>query len=136
MAAFDREELKTRLLDNAEFKTYLELEPLIREAAEAFYSAKYSVTLGILERHRPDFVLDMYLSPFVNTLFREIRQKALIQAFYPYSVLEFSTLSSLVSIPISDLLPELVHLIEKGKINARLDTQNNVNSLDVVYIDG
>jgi len=126
MAAFDREELKTKLLDNAEFKTYLELEPHIREAAEAFYAAKYSVTLSILERHRPDFVLDMYLSQFVETLFRDIRQKALIQAFYPYSTLELSTLSSLVSIPISDLVPELVHLIEEGKIKARLDSQKNV----------
>ena len=39
MAFLDREELKTQLLDNSEFKAYLELEPHIREAVQAFFSA-------------------------------------------------------------------------------------------------
>lgn len=126
MAFFDREELKSRLLDNSEFKTYLELEPHIREAAQAFYSAKYSITLDILERHRSDFVVDIFLSPHVDLLYTEIRQKALVQAFYPYSTLELSTLSQLFSTPINDLVVEVVQLIEDGKIKARLDSQKNV----------
>jgi COP9 signalosome complex subunit 1 len=126
MAFFDREELKSRLLDNSEFKTYLELEPHIREAAQAFFSARYSVTLGILNRHRPDFIVDINLSPHIDLLYKEIRQKALVQAFYPYSTLELSTLSSLFSTPVSELAVEVVQLIEDGKINGRLDSQKNV----------
>ena len=126
MAFFDREELKNRLLDNSEFKTYLELEPHIREAAQAFFSARYSITLGILERHKPDFVVDIFLSPHTDLLYKEIRQKALVQAFYPYSTLELSTLSSLFSTPVPDLALEVVELIEAGKIKARLDSQRNV----------
>jgi COP9 signalosome complex subunit 1 len=126
MAFFDREELKTRLLDNSEFKAYLELEPHIREAAQAYYSARYSVTLGILDRHRSDFVADLFLSAHVDVLYKEIRQKALVEAFYPYSTIELSTLSSLFAIPVRDLAAEIVQLIEEGKIKARLDCQNNV----------
>ena len=129
MAFFDREELKSRLLDNSEFKTYLELEPHIREAAQAFFSARYSITLGILERHRPDFIVDIFLSPHVDLLYKEIRQKALVQAFCPYSTLELSTLSLLFATPVAELAVEVVQLIEDGKINARLDSQKNVSFL-------
>jgi COP9 signalosome complex subunit 1 len=56
MAFFHSEKFKSKLLDNSEFKTYRELEPHIREAVQAFFSAKYVITLGILERHLPDFI--------------------------------------------------------------------------------
>jgi COP9 signalosome complex subunit 1 len=128
LAFFDREDLKTRLLDNSEFKSYLELEPHIREAAQAFYSARYSVTLEILDRHKSDFFVDIFLSAHVDTLYKEIRQKALVQAFNPYSKLELTTLSILFSTPITELASEIVQLIEHGKIKARLDSQKNVSS--------
>ena len=128
MAFFDREELKTQLLDNSEFKVYLELEPHIREAAQAFFSARYSVTLGILERHRPDFAVDIFLSPHVDLLYKEIRQKALVQTFYPYSTLELSKSSSHFSAPVADLATESVQLMEDGKIKARLDNERNVTT--------
>jgi COP9 signalosome complex subunit 1 len=133
MAFFDREELKSRLLDNSEFKTYLELEPHIREAAQAFFSARYSVTLDILERHKSDFIVDIFLEPHVDFLYKEIRQKALVQAFYPYSTLELSTLSSLFSTPVNDLVVEVAQLIEDGKIKARLDSQKNVSPFGRIH---
>jgi COP9 signalosome complex subunit 1 len=126
LAFFDREDIKSRLLDNSDFKPYLELEPHIREAAQAFYSARYSVTLDILDRHRPDFVVDIFLSSHVDTLYKEIRQKALVQAFDPYSTIELATLSTLFSTPIPELATEIVQLIEHAKIEARLDSQKNV----------
>lgn len=129
MAIFDREDLKSRFLENSDFKSYLELEPHIREAAQAFVSAHYSVTLGILERHRPDFTVDIFLSPHVEVLYKEIRQKALVQAFFPYSSIELSTLSSLFMTPLPELSAEIVQLIEEGKIKARLDSQKNVRIL-------
>jgi COP9 signalosome complex subunit 1 len=132
MAIFDREDLRSRFLENPEFKSYLELEPHIREAAQAFVSAHYSVTLGILERHRSDFVVDIFLSPHVEVLYKEIRQKALVQAFFPYSSIELSTLSSLFMTPLPELSAEIVQLIEEGKIKARLDSQKNVRVLGKV----
>lgn len=132
MAFLERDELKTRLLDNSEFKPYLELEPQIREAAQAFFSARYSVTLEILDRHRSDFLVDIFISPHIEFLYKEIRQKALVQAFYPYSTLELSTLSSLFSIPVPALAAEMVQLIEEGKIKARLDSPKNVKSLESI----
>ena len=128
MAFLDREDLRTRLLDNAEFKSFLELEPHIREAAQALYSAKYSVILEILQRHRPDFMVDLFLSPHVDVLCHKIRQKALVQAFSPYTTLELSTLSSLFSTPIDEIAPEVIQLIETGKIQGRLNHPKQVSN--------
>ena len=128
MATMDREGLKTMLLDNTDFKAYLELEPHIREAVRAFYLAKYSITLEILRRHRSDFIVDSFLSSHFDILCRKIRQKVFVQAFQPYSSLELTTLSSLCSIPIESLTIEIISLIEDGKINARLDHPRKVES--------
>jgi COP9 signalosome complex subunit 1 len=38
------------VLDNTEFKQFLELEPHIRELIHGFYHSKYSVVLGILDK--------------------------------------------------------------------------------------
>jgi COP9 signalosome complex subunit 1 len=132
MAFFEREELKTRLLENAEFKNFLELEPHIREAAQALFSAKYAVTLDILNRHRSDFVVDLFLSPHVDLLYREIRQRALVQAFSPYASLELHTLSSLFSTPMEQITAEVSELIEEGKIKGRLDHPNKVAAFIVM----
>ena len=126
MAMFEREDLKSRFLENSEFKIYLELEPHIREAAQAFVSAHYSVTLSILEHHRSDFVIDIFLASHVDVLYKEIRQKALVQAFFPYFSIELSSLSSLFMTPLSELSAEVVELIEERKIKARVDSQKKV----------
>jgi len=128
LAFFDRDDLKTKFLDSIDFKAYLELEPHIKEAAEAFYSARYSTTFEILERYRPDYIADIYLSQAVDLIYKEIRQKALVQAFSPYSTLELATLATPFNTPVQQLATEVVELIENGKINARLDSQKMVFS--------
>jgi len=135
MAFFDREDLKSRLLDNAEFKSFLELEPHIREAAQALFSARYTVMLEILDRHRSDFILDLFLSPHVDILYREIRQRALVQAFSPYSSLELATLSSLFATPINEITAEVSGLIETGRIKGRLNYPEQVGiSWIIAYV--
>lgn len=50
LASFDRAELKAKVIDNAEFKQFLELEPQIREIIYSFYQSKYTACLDALER--------------------------------------------------------------------------------------
>ena len=50
LASFDRSELKSKIIDNSEFKQFLELEPQIREIIYSFYQSKYTVCLEALER--------------------------------------------------------------------------------------
>ena len=50
LASFDRTELKSKVIDNNEFKQFLELEPHIRELIHGFYNSKYSAVLDIMEK--------------------------------------------------------------------------------------
>ena len=61
LASYDRQELKAKVLSNSSFKSYLELEPHIREMIDAFYHAKYSVCLELLESYRVCFMNQMFL---------------------------------------------------------------------------
>lgn len=49
LASFDREQLRSKVIQNSTFKTYLELEPQIQEMIEAFYASKYTTCLQLLD---------------------------------------------------------------------------------------
>ena len=50
LASFDRNELRTKVFENSDFKQYLELEPTIRELLYSFYNSRYTVCLEIMNR--------------------------------------------------------------------------------------
>jgi COP9 signalosome complex subunit 1 len=52
LATFDRAELKRSIIDNAELRPLLELEPHLREVISCFHSNRYRQALATLERHR------------------------------------------------------------------------------------
>lgn len=61
------------------FKQFLELEPQLREVLQQFYQSRYTSCLKTLQEMRETFMLDLYLSSHLNTLYTMIRNKALIQ---------------------------------------------------------
>ncbi|KAG2172338.1 hypothetical protein INT43_004880 [Umbelopsis isabellina] len=126
LATFDREELKTKVIDNSKFRSYLELEPQIRELITSFYNSKYNTCLQILKEYKNDFLLDMYLSAHVETLFDMIRKKALIQYFTPFSAIDLNVMAQSFSTHIKDLENELAKLITENHIQARIDSNKKI----------
>lgn len=147
LASYDRQELKTKVLSNSSFKSYLELEPQIREMIDAFYHAKYSVCLELLESYRVsqvpmvmmmihadgwwfmqnDYLLDMYLAPHVPALFKLIRERALVQYCVPYGKVDLQRMATAFQTSVPDLQKELADLIGEGdKISARIDSHQKV----------
>lgn len=133
LASMDRQELQKLVLDNADFRNFLELEPHIRRAITLFCGAKYTQSLAILESYRNDYLLDVFLSPHVNTLYQKIRSKSIVQYFLPFSSVTLSALET--AFPIhnnattsSALLmeEELIDMIQRGLLDARIDTVNKV----------
>ena len=47
LASFDRAELKAKVLDNANFRTFLELVPEVRELIHDFYHSRYASCLKV-----------------------------------------------------------------------------------------
>lgn len=132
LASMDRQELQTSVLDNAEFRNFLELEPHIRRAISFFCGGKYSQCLSTLEAYRNDYLLDLFLSKHVNRLYQMIRSKSIVQYFVPFSSVTLSALAAAFPRPGSanttpELMEEeLVDMIQRGLLNARIDTVDQV----------
>jgi COP9 signalosome complex subunit 1 len=138
LASMSRSELQTKVLDNSNFRNFLELEPHIRRAITFFCSSKYSQCLEILESYRADYLLDIYLQPLVPDLFRRVRTKSIIQYFQPFSKVTLASMEKMFGASTStnraangnatrqNFLDEITALIEDGKLDARIDMEHGV----------
>lgn len=51
LAVFNRTELRTRLLENADLRPMIDLEPYLRDVLRAFYDSQYKEGLLLLEKY-------------------------------------------------------------------------------------
>lgn len=128
LASMDRDEIQTRVLDNSDFRNYLETEPQLRKAISMFVNGRYSACLGILESYRADYLLDTYLWHHVDTLFSQIRNKCIIQYFLPFSCVTLESMNSAFAKPGESLEDELIAMIKSGVLKARINTIDKVRS--------
>lgn len=128
LASMNRSQLKSEVLDNNEFRNFLELEPHIRRAITFFYSAKYNACLSILQTYKNDYLLDIHLQKHVENIYDLIRSKSIVQFFVPFSTVTLSAMSEAFGTREKVLEQELVHMIESGKLEARIDTKNKVST--------
>lgn len=57
LASFDRAELKTKLLENADLRPMLDLEPYLRDILRAFYNSQFKTGLELLDKYYVSFGL-------------------------------------------------------------------------------
>jgi COP9 signalosome complex subunit 1 len=138
LASMSRSELQSKVLENPSFRSFLELEPHIRRAITFFCGSKYSQCLEILESHRTEYLLDIYLQPLVADIFKRIRTKSIVQYFQPFSKVTLSSMENMFGPPSASsqtangtapkqtLLDEVIALIEEGKLDARVDMEQGV----------
>lgn len=121
LATIDRSEMQKIVLENSEFRAYLELEPHIRRAIQAFVGSKYSTCLEILESYRADYLLDVHLTKHVDDLYTLVRSKSIVQYFIPFSCVTFETLNKNFAPPGKTIEKELAEMIKCGQLDARID---------------
>jgi COP9 signalosome complex subunit 1 len=126
LASMGRDELQRKVLENSTFRTYLELEPHIRKAIQLFVNGRYSACLAILEGYRNDYFLDIHLAAHVKEIYYLIRSKSIVQYFIPFSCVTIDSLNEAFAGPEGSIVPELVEMIKRGSLVARIDTQNKV----------
>lgn len=126
LASFDREELFTKVISSSSFKQFLELEPFLRDVIMQFYQSNYATCLQTLDNLRDTFMLDMYLANHISALYKQIRNKALIQYFSPYSSVDLHVMASAFNTDVVSLENELITLILEGQISARIDSHAKV----------
>eukprot|EP01121_Diplochlamys_sp_Union-15-3_P013626 TRINITY_DN425_c0_g1_i2.p1 TRINITY_DN425_c0_g1~~TRINITY_DN425_c0_g1_i2.p1 ORF type:complete len:467 (-),score=86.86 TRINITY_DN425_c0_g1_i2:119-1489(-) len=123
LASYDRQQLKT-VIDNPQFKNFLELVPSIRDLINDFYNSKYASFLDNLEKFRLDLQLDLHLHDHIQGLYEKIRNKAIVQYFSPFVSIELKTMAEAFKTDITSLEKELSRLIMDGVISARIDSHN------------
>lgn len=126
LASMDRNLIKSEVLDNTNFRSYLELEPHMRRAIAYFHTAKYSDCLQILEEYKNDYLLDIYLQRHVKPLYDSIRSKSIVQYFIPFSCVALGSMAKAFATDEAALEKELVGMIGRGALDARIDTKNRV----------
>lgn len=126
LASFDRTELKNKVIDNISFRNFLELVPEVRELINDFYASRYASCLDYLENLKPNLLLDIHLHDHVETLYTQIRHKAIIQYTHPFISVDLPTMASAFKTTVAGLQKELEALITDNQIQARIDSHNKI----------
>jgi COP9 signalosome complex subunit 1 len=137
MASMDRGDLQRRVLENSAFRNFLELEPHIRRAIAFFCNSKFRPCLDILEAYRTDYLLDIHLQRHVSELYMLIRTKAIKQYLVPFSRVTLTSMATVFAPEViggeaqptsvsSPFVQELIRLVKKGVLGARIDLENGV----------
>ncbi|XP_042511675.1 COP9 signalosome complex subunit 1-like, partial [Macadamia integrifolia] len=126
LASFDRTELKNKVIDNVSFRNFLELVPEVRELVNDFYSSRYASCLEYLENLKANLLLDIHLYDHVETLYNQIRHKALIQYTHPFVSVDLHMMASAFKTSVAGLEKELEALITDNQIQARIDSHNKI----------
>ncbi|KAI9858565.1 MAG: hypothetical protein M1813_007370 [Trichoglossum hirsutum] len=126
LTSMDRNDLQSKVLDNASFRNFLELEPHIRRAIAFFCNSKYSQCLETLEAYRKDYLLDIHLQRHVPELYYRVRSKSIVQYFIPFSCVTLHSMASAFVTDEESIESELVEMIQRGILDARIDTQNKL----------
>jgi len=71
-------------------------------------------------------MLDIYLHEHIDTLRNNIRKKALIQYFSPFTSVSLTRMAEAFHTNVGDLEAELATLILSKEILARIDSQNKI----------
>ncbi|PSK51643.1 hypothetical protein B9Z65_2910 [Elsinoe australis] len=131
LVSMDRDQLRNQVLENSEFRTFLELEPHIRRAISSFCDAKYTACLQALEAYRSDHLLDIYLGPHLSDLYGKIRSKSIVQYFVPFSHVRIADLAAAFPMrgqgaptgqaAVKAMEDELVDMIQDRMLEARID---------------
>jgi COP9 signalosome complex subunit 1 len=128
LATMDSGELKTRVLENQNFRQFLELEPHLRRAINMFCSSKFSSCLSVLDSYAADYKLDLYMGNHFNELYMAIRGKSLVKWFSAFSVATLDEVQNTFP-PLEDLSieKELETMIQAGILDARIDLVDSVS---------
>ncbi|CAN6711145.1 unnamed protein product [Malus baccata var. baccata] len=126
LATFDRMELKNKVIDNLNFRNFLELVPKLRELINDFYTSHYASCLDYLGNLKANLLLDIHLHDHIETLYGQIRHKALIQYTHPFVSIDLNMMANAFKTDVAGLEKKLEALITDNQVQARIDSHNKI----------
>jgi COP9 signalosome complex subunit 1 len=129
LASLSRKQLKDEVLENANFREYLDLEAHVRKAIKHFINARYRECLELLKEYKNNYLLDIYFTEHVEKLYHAIRKKCMVSYMIPFSDVWISEMAAEFGVSNEKLQEEVEALIMSGDLKARIDTRQKVCSL-------
>jgi len=108
------------------FAYFLEQEQYVRELVDAYVASKFKTVLDILDRLSARHSLDIILSPHIQELTQNIRDRAIVLYFQPFASIRLDRMALAFGLPADELEKLVVKLIQAGKIKGRVDSQNKI----------
>ncbi|MBA0802258.1 hypothetical protein Gohar_012574, partial [Gossypium harknessii] len=105
-----------KVIDNINFRNFLELVPEVRELINDFYSSHYASCLEYLGNLKSNLMLDIHIHDHVETLYDQIRSKALIQYTHPFVSVDMRMMADAFKTSVAGLEKELESLITDNQI--------------------
>jgi len=126
LAALDRGEVQSKLLDSSTFRECLDLLPQIRDVTLDFCNCKYAACLASLEKLREALTLDVHLHGQVAVICQEIRSKAMVQYFAPFLSVSLHSMAAAFNTDVEGIQKEVAVLIGKRQLDAKIDSHKKV----------
>ncbi|EIW74550.1 G protein pathway suppressor 1 [Coniophora puteana RWD-64-598 SS2] len=126
LATLSRGAIKVQLLENSVFSVYIEQEPYVRDLVHAYMTNDFKSVLEILSRYSTRHALDIHLAPHIAALTRRIREVLVIVFLQPFATLALSRMATSFGWDVAEAEQEVVTLIQAGRIQARVDSQNKI----------
>ena len=123
LATFSRSELREQVLMNSEIKKVLDASSPYRHLVTNFHNSNYSAVFQSLDALKDSLILDMWIAPHINSLFRFIRDRAMCNYFQAYTIVNMNTMAAAFNVDVNTLERSLASLIADNKIAARIDSQ-------------
>uniref|UniRef100_A0AC34QD21 26S proteasome regulatory subunit Rpn7 N-terminal domain-containing protein n=1 Tax=Panagrolaimus sp. JU765 TaxID=591449 RepID=A0AC34QD21_9BILA len=76
LATFDRQQLLDKVLNNGNFRKFMEPEGKLVDLIQAFRNNSFVTVFELLEQLRPSLLLNLYISKHVDNIYQLIRRRA------------------------------------------------------------
>ncbi|KIK22558.1 hypothetical protein PISMIDRAFT_102310 [Pisolithus microcarpus 441] len=126
LSSLSRSLVKSQLVDNPTFATYIEQEPYVRELVQAYMTSDFKTVLDILSRYSIRHNTDIHLSAHIPELTKLIRHVALILYFQPFETVRLERMAEALGWSVEEVEREVVGLIQNRKIIGRVDSRGKI----------
>ncbi|KAL9686823.1 hypothetical protein QQ045_031216 [Rhodiola kirilowii] len=124
LASFDWTEWKNKVINNSNFKKFLEPVFEVRELITNFYSSHYTLCLVYPGDSKSNLLLDINQSDHVKTLYEQVHEEAVIQCVYHFMFVDMRMQANACRTTISELKKETEAFITDNQSQARIDSHN------------
>jgi COP9 signalosome complex subunit 1 len=123
LGSFSRDELKQHVLGNARAKALLELQPGLCEAVKNTVNGRYSEARDALEAIHGDLLLDEFIAPFVDTIYRGMQMRSMVSYITPYTVVDLRIMATTFKRSHQEIVKDAAELIKANFVSGRIDAQ-------------